>query len=70
MQNFQISESTLIKRINRKLSRDGYRLLRTTDWRYAPFIIIDGDRITYEWQIDLEEKGRELDVLRDYEDLA
>jgi hypothetical protein len=69
-----VSESVIIKRINRRLTRDGERLrtLRSErDWpTLGTFYIVDQSNAVVYRHVDLEQLGRELGALRPGEGLA
>jgi hypothetical protein len=73
-QKVTVTERALIQRINRKLAKDGEKL-RTTRGHFEPSLgrhyVIDLNRnFVVRKQFDLEELGRQLNVLQPWEDLA
>jgi hypothetical protein len=68
-----VSKRALLARINRRIGKDGLRLLGYSErwrdgWRYAPYIEVDWETgKTTGWQIDLEAYARALGVLKDFE---
>jgi hypothetical protein len=71
----QISEGALIKRINRKLKPE-YKQVRTArgfnmEQNYGHFYVLDLYRNMVDCgDVDLQELGRELEVLAPWEELA
>lgn len=76
MSQTKITESALVKRINRKLQADDLRLKKYDDrwrdsWRYGPYYIVNTQyNVMNDYGIsDLEGLGREVGALRKSEKL-
>jgi hypothetical protein len=68
----QVSQSALRTRISRKLAKEGERMITfpeaTSDWcTNGPIAVVDCNNHMIRVGHDLESLGRELGVLRDYE---
>jgi len=68
-----VTRQACIQRINRRLAREGERLraTRSDRWRneLGDYFIVSGNSVIAQ-HIDVEELGRELGVLRGFEELA
>jgi hypothetical protein len=63
----------LLKRINRKLAHENYRVLRAHPndrVTVGDYFMVDENNITVECWIDPEELGRHLGLLKDFEAIA
>ena len=70
-----VSERALVQRINRALGKDGERLCKSrsvqTSLTVGDYFVVDIERnFVAHQQVDLEDLGRELKVLRPYEHLV
>ena len=67
-----VSTRAIIQRINRKLAKDGDKLRKNRSQRWWPemgdYYIVDEERNAFiRGHVDLEDLGRELGVLEDWE---
>ncbi len=74
-QTVPVSERALVQRINRRLAKDGERLKAAAGMRArlelgAYFVMDISHNCVLHKDVDLEELGRELEVLRPYESLV
>lgn len=69
-----VSENALIKRINRKLAKEGEKLHKSGNIRcqsnLGDYYVTDDRNTVIDWHCHLEDMGRELGVLHQNEHLA